>query len=156
MKTNLRPTFRRVFIKELAEDEPKKKRAMFKIRCEILGKFYNIVVDSRYTNNIILEEVVKKIKLKKIPHVNPYKVTCLNKGQGILVNEKTWVEFSIVVYKDRLLCNILPMHSFHLSPGRAWKFYRYVVYNGKEHSISFKKGGRTFKIQSLLEGKEPQ
>ena len=51
--------------------------APYKNFCTLIG---SSVVDSRSTNNIILEEVVNKFKLIKIPHLNPYKVTWLNKG----------------------------------------------------------------------------
>lgn len=89
--------------------------------------------------------------------MNPYKVTWLNEGQSILVNEQTWVDFSIVGYKDILFCDILPMDYCHLLLGRPWQYEREeVLYDGKENYISIKKGGKTFKIQSLLEGEEPQ
>ena len=44
---------------------------------EIQGKVCKVVVDSRSISNFILEEVVTKLKLKKIPHNNLYKVTWL-------------------------------------------------------------------------------
>ena len=46
--------------------------------------------------------------------MNPYKISWLKKCQRILVNEQTWVDFSIVGYKDRLLCDIFPMDACHL------------------------------------------
>ena len=79
--------FRTIIIKQLALDEPKHRRALFRIKCKILGKFCNVVVDSSSIDNIILEEAIEKLKLTKIPHVNTYKVTWLNKGLSILVNE---------------------------------------------------------------------
>ena len=107
---------------------------------------YKVVVDSGSTDNVISEEAVTKLKLQKIPHDNPYKVTWLNKGQSILVNEQAWVDFSIARYKDKLSHDILPMDTYHLLLGRPWKFDREVVYNGKANAITFKKGGKTFKI----------
>lgn len=138
--------FRRVLIKQPTLDEPKHRRALFRIRCKILGKVCKVVVDSGSTDNIISEEAINKLKLTKIPHVNPYKITWLNKGQRILVNEKNWVEFSITGYRDRLLFDILPMDVFHLLLGRPSQFDREEMYDGKTNSISFKKGGKTFKI----------
>ena len=81
--------FRRVLIKKPNTNEPNNMRALFRIRFEILGKVYKVAVDSRSTNNITLEEAVSKLKLTKISHVNPYKMTWLEKGQIILVNEHT-------------------------------------------------------------------
>ena len=63
-----------------------------------------------------------------------------------MVNEQAWVEFSIVGYKDKLLCDVLPMDACHVLLGRSWQFDREVVYDGRENSITFKKGGKTFKI----------
>ena len=82
------------------------------------------------------------LKLKKNPHDNPYKVTWLNKGKSILVNEQAWVQFSIV--------------GCHLLLGRPWKFDREFVYDGRANAITFKKGSKTFKIQSFSEGEESQ
>ena len=105
-------------------------------------------------DNIISEEAVKKLKLERIPYTNPYKVTWFNKGQTVLVNEHSWVKFSIGGYKDRLICDVLPMDACHLLLGRSWQYDRGVIYDGKKNTISFKKNGRTFEIQCLMEDEE--
>ena len=87
-------------IKQPASNVPRHRRALFRIKCKILGKVCKVMVDLRLANNVIPKEVVTKLKLKKIPHDNPYKVTWLKKGQSILVNEKAWVDFLIAGYKD--------------------------------------------------------
>lgn len=79
--------FRRVLIKKPTPDDPKKSRALFRIRCNILGKVCKVLVDLGSTNNIISEEAVENLKPTKISHVNPYKVTWINKGQSIQFNE---------------------------------------------------------------------
>ena len=63
-------------------------RALFRIRYKILSKVCKVIVDLGSTNNIIFEEVVNKLKIEKILHTNPYKVTWLNKGKSFLVNEQ--------------------------------------------------------------------
>ena len=138
--------FRRVLIKRTTPDEPRHKRSLFRIKYKILGKVCKVMVDSKSTNNIISEDIVTKIKLKKIPHENPYKVTWLNKQKTILVNEQAWVDFSIAGYKDWLLCDIFPMDACHLFLGKPWKFDTKVVYDGRANAITFKKGSKTFKI----------
>lgn len=101
-------------------------------------------MDSGSTDNIISKEVVKKLKLTKIPHTNPYKVTWLKKGESVLVNEQTWVELSIGGYKEKLICDVWPMDACHLLLGRPWEYDKESIYDGKENTISFKKNGRTF------------
>ena len=48
------------------------------------------------------------------------------------------------------------MDACHILLGIRWKYDRGVIYDGEENTISFKKDGRTFKIQSLMEDEEPQ
>ena len=76
-------------MKELGQvkDDPKHRRVMFKIWCKILGKLCKVIADLVSIDNIISKEAIKKIKSAKIPHVNPYKVTWLNKRHSVLVNE---------------------------------------------------------------------
>ena len=81
----------RVLIKQPTPNEPRHRRALFKIKCKILGKVCKVVVDSGSIDTIILEDAMANLKLKKNPHDNPYKVTWLNKGKSILVNEQAWV-----------------------------------------------------------------
>ena len=78
----------------------KKRKALFRVKGKILGKVCRVIIESGYTDNVILEEAVQKLNLTKIPHEFPYRVTWLNKGQNILVNEQVWVGFTIGKYQD--------------------------------------------------------
>lgn len=51
------------------------------------GKVCKVVIDFGSTDNLVAVEIVEKLKLKRIPHPTPYKVSWLNKGQQVLVNE---------------------------------------------------------------------
>ena len=73
--------FRRVLVRQPMKEEPERRKALLRIRCKIVGKVCKVIVDSGSTDNMISEEAVKKLKLEKIPHTNPYKVTCLTKGK---------------------------------------------------------------------------
>lgn len=84
----------------------------------MLGKVCKVIIDFGSTNNIISMEAIEKLRLKRIPHTNPYQVTWLNKDQHVLVNEQAWVEFSIGKYKDIILCDVIPMDACHLLLGR--------------------------------------
>ena len=76
----------RILNKEPTKDKHKKRKAIFRIKCKILCKVWRVIIDLGSTDNVILEEVVQKLTLTKIPHVFPYKVTWLSKGKNILVN----------------------------------------------------------------------
>ena len=61
----------------------------------MMGKVCRFIIDSGFSYSIMSNEIVNKLKLTIVPHTNLSKVTWLNKGQHILVNEQAWVEFSI-------------------------------------------------------------
>lgn len=112
---------RRILIKEPTKDEHKKRRALFRVKCKILGKVYRVRIDSGSTDNVISEEAVQKLNLTKIL------------GKNILVNEQVWVEFIIGKYQDRILCDVLPMDACHLLLGRPWQYDREAIHHGKEN-----------------------
>lgn len=89
-----------------------------------------------------------------ISHCSPYRVTWLNKGQRVLVNEQAWVEFTIGGYKDIILCDVFPTDVFHLFLGRLWQYDRKAIHNGEKNSYSFRKDGVTYTIESMMNWEE--
>ena len=85
--------------------------------------------------------MMEKLGLKKIPHPTLYRVGWLQKGHQALVNEQCQVEFQIGTYKDRVLCDMMPMDVYHVLLGRPWQFDREVVYDGRANIITFEKDG---------------
>lgn len=79
-----------------------------------------MIIDLGSIENLMLEEEIQKLGLKKIPHVCPYRLTCLNKGQNILVNEQVWVDITIGKYQDKILCDVIPTDACHLLLGAPW------------------------------------
>ena len=61
----------RTLIKESIKEEPSLRRALFRIKCYIMGKVCRVIIDSGSIDNIISEEVVNKLKLKRIPRAKP-------------------------------------------------------------------------------------
>jgi len=51
-----------------------------------------MIIDSDNTDNLVSTEVVEKLKLKIMIHPTPYKVSWLQKGHQLLVNEQCEVE----------------------------------------------------------------
>lgn len=141
--------FRRIIIESMKE-EPKQRRALFRVECKILDKVCKVIIDSGSTNNIVSEETVNNLGLAKIPHTHPYRITQLNKGKNVLVNERDQVEFTIGGYKDKIICDILPMDACHFLLCRPWQYDRKAIHNGEKNSYSFKKSGVTYYIQSLV------
>ena len=78
-----------------------------------------MVIISGSTDNLVSTEMVENLRLKRMKHHTPYKVSWLQKGHQLLVNEQCNVEFHIGTYKDEILCDIMPMDVCHILLGRT-------------------------------------
>ena len=61
-----------------------------------------MVIDSGSTDNLVFTEMLEKLGLKRMKHPTSYKVSWLQKGHQLLVNEQCNVEFQIGTYKDEI------------------------------------------------------
>eukprot|EP00253_Pinus_taeda_P030923 PITA_30923 len=85
--------------------------------------------------------MVEKLGLKWLKHPTPYKMLWLQKCHQLLVDEQCEVEFHIGRYKDKVICDIMPMDVCHILLGRSWQCDRKVVHDGKTNCYKFVKGG---------------
>eukprot|EP00253_Pinus_taeda_P022420 PITA_22420 len=125
--------------KEVAE--PDQRKALFRTVCKSRGKCCKFIIDSGSTDNLVAMEMVEKLGLKKLKHPTPYKVSWLQKGHQLLVYEQCEVEFQIGKYRDKILCDGMPMDVCHLLLGRPWQFDRSAVHDGKTNCYKFVKDG---------------
>ncbi|XP_059075161.1 uncharacterized protein LOC131875147 [Cryptomeria japonica] len=93
--------------------------------------------------------MVEKINLKRTPHPTPYRVSWLNKGQRVLVNEQSWVEFHNEGYKDKILCDVIPMYAFDLLLGIPWKYDHREHHDGQKNNYTIEKDGESFTLNPL-------
>ena len=49
------------------------------------------------------------------------------------------VSFSIGKYNDKVLCDVVPMHAFHILLSRPWQFNRRDNHEGFKNRFSFMK-----------------
>ena len=61
------------------------------------------------------------------------------------------MSFSIGRYKDKVLCDIVPMHAGHILLGRPWQFDRKVNHDGFKNRHSFVKDNKTITLVSLTQ-----
>ena len=73
--------------------EPAQRKNLFRTRCKSQGKCCKMDIDSGSTDNLVSIEIVEKLGLKRMKHPTPYKVSWLQKGHQLLVNEQCNVEF---------------------------------------------------------------
>ena len=77
-----------------------------------------MVIGSESTDNIVSMEMVEKLSLRRTKHPIPYKLSWLHKGHQILVSEQCEVDLQIGPYKDKILCDVMPMDVCHILLGR--------------------------------------
>ena len=109
----------KVLLKQVKEiNEPAQRKALFTTVCKVEGKCCKVVVDSGSTNNLVSTKIIDKLNLKKTKHHVPYKVSWLQKGHQLLVNEQCEIELQIGEYKDKVICDVIPMDICHILLGR--------------------------------------
>ena len=138
--------------KEMAE--PPQRKTLFRTVCKVQGKCCQMIIDSGSTDNLVSIEVVEKLKLKTMKHPTPYKVSWLQKGHQLLISEQCEVEFQVGKYKDKIVCDVMPMDVCHILLGRPWQYDKEAMHNGKRNTYKFGKDGVNHTLLPLQEEDE--
>jgi hypothetical protein len=126
------------FTPQKVEDGDEQRHNLFHPRCTIGGKVCHLVIDSGSCENVVTEEVVKKMALETEQHPTPYRLEWLKKGTEVLVSKRCLVSFSIRVrYKDKMWCDVVAMDACHLLLGRPWQYDRSALHDGRKNTYSF-------------------
>eukprot|EP00253_Pinus_taeda_P034054 PITA_34054 len=136
-------------VKEVTEQVQQK--SLFRTICKSRGKCCKLIIDSGSTDNLVPTEMVEKLDLKRLKHPNPYRVPWLQKGHQLLVDEQSEVEFQIGRYKDRVVCDIMPMDVCHILLGKPWYYDRKVVHDGLTSCYKFVKDGIKHTLMPIKE-----
>ena len=67
--------------------EPAQRKSLFRTKCKLQVKCCKMVIDSGSADNLVSIEMVEKLGLERMKHQDPYKVSWLQKGHHLLVNE---------------------------------------------------------------------
>ncbi|XP_074278648.1 uncharacterized protein LOC141602243 [Silene latifolia] len=123
---------------------------IFRSRCTVQGRVCNLIIDGGSCTNVASTIMVSKLCLPTQEHPNPYKLRWLSKGSEVRVDKQCIVPFSIgKVYKDEVLCDVVPMDACHLLLGRPWEFDRNTTHQGKENVYVFKHNGKRVTLTPL-------
>ena len=98
--------------------EQTQRKALFRTVCKSHGKCCKLIINSGNTDNLVATKMVEKLGLNWLKHPTPYKVSWLQKGHQLLVDEQCKVEFHISRYKDQVICDIMSMDVCHILLGR--------------------------------------
>jgi hypothetical protein len=125
-------------------------------RWTIGGKVCQLVIDSGSCENVVAEEVVKKLALETEKHPNPYHFEWLKKGTEVIVSKCCLMSFSIGIrHKDKMWCDVVAMDACHLLLGRPWQYDRSAHHDGRKNTYSFMIGIMKITLLSSL-GNDPK
>ncbi|MBP0644970.1 retroviral-like aspartic protease, partial [Mycobacterium tuberculosis] len=66
--------------------------------------------------------LVEQLNLALFPRPNPYRLQWLDVDGDLQVDHQVEVRFSIGKFKDKVLCDVIPMEACHILLGRPWQF----------------------------------
>ncbi|GKA24457.1 RNA-directed DNA polymerase [Tanacetum coccineum] len=113
---------------------------IFHARCTSHGKVCNFIIDDGSCENVVSKTMLKKLSLKTKKHPRPYKLSWLQKGKSVHVDQRCLVYFSIGdKYWDEVWCDVVPMDACHLLLGRQWQFDRRTILDMMGNTYSFDK-----------------
>ncbi|XP_074314229.1 uncharacterized protein LOC141649438 [Silene latifolia] len=123
---------------------------IFRSRCTVQGRVCNMIIDGGSCTNVASATLVSKLSLPTQDHPNPYKLRWLNKGSEVRVDKQCIVSFSIgKVYKDEVICDLVPMDVCHLLLERPWEFDKNTIQQGMDNTYSFKHNGKKVTLTPL-------
>ncbi|KAK7395800.1 hypothetical protein VNO78_16370 [Psophocarpus tetragonolobus] len=86
---------------------------------------------------MLFTRVVEKLSLATTPHPSPYSLHGLNYEDGVVVREQVKISFSIGKYRDKVLCDGVPMEAFfHMFSARPWQHDKKTLHNGLTNKIT--------------------
>jgi hypothetical protein len=116
---------------------------LFRTTCKTKGWKCKVIMDSGSIDNLVSTEMVENLELEMTDHPSPYKVSWLHKGHHVSVTKQCLVDFKMGEYKDKVLCDVIPMDVCHVLLGRPWHYDRNVVHDGRMNTYTLEKDGRT-------------
>ena len=99
-------------------------------------KACKVIIDGGSCHNLASKELCTKLKLRYLPHPNPYYIQWLSDHGEMKISHMVRVEFHIGPYKDTVECDVVPMTVCHLLLGRPWQSDRDVRHNGRANTYS--------------------
>ena len=122
---------------------------IFHTRSKVLENVCSLIVDNGSYCNCCSTRVVDKRNLQLIPHPKPYKLQWKNEVGELIVDKKVKVKFFVGNYKEKVLCDVVPMDVCHILLGRPWQIDKKTMHNGLTNKITFTHREKKFVLYPL-------
>jgi hypothetical protein len=113
------------------------------------GKACKVIIDGGSCYNLARKELCTKLKLKYIPHPNPYFIQWLSDSREMKINHMVRIEFEIGPYKDTVECDVVPTKTCHLLLGHPWQYDHDVHHNGKANTYQLHWRGKDVTLRPM-------
>jgi len=100
------------------------------IKCTLGKEVVSVIVDGGSYENMVSNELVKKVGLKKYKVKTPYNISWFKKGGEIAVKYRCLAPIQLGGYNDEIWCDIVSMDTCHILLGRLWQFDRQAIHDG--------------------------
>lgn len=100
------------------------RKMIFMIKCTSWKEVISVIMDKGSCENMVSEDLVKKLGLRRYKVRTPYKMSWFKKGGEILVKHRCMVPIQLKDYNDKLWCDVVPMDACHILLGRLWQYDR--------------------------------
>jgi len=110
-----------------------------------------LVIDSGSIENLLSTEVMEKLKLKNVPHMNVHRSSWLKRGQHVTVIEQYLLNFQIGKFSEHVLCHIVEMDPCHALLKRPWLFDIKKFHDGRKNTYDFFKDGQRYRLEPMVE-----
>ena len=94
---------------QVKEDEAVQQENIFHTRCCVQNKICSLIIDGGSCTNVASIIMVEKLGLSVLKYPQPHKLQWLIDSDEVKVNKQAIVTFRIDKYKDKVLCNVVPM-----------------------------------------------
>lgn len=82
---------------------------IFRTRCLINSKVYSMIINGGSCATVASTMLVERLGL-----TYPYRLQWLNEYDEVKVSKQVMLPFSIDKYKDKVYCDVVPMHTSHV------------------------------------------
>ena len=85
-----------------------------------------------------------------MPRPQPYNIGWLNEGQDLRVSQQCHLPYTIIPFKDEVLCGIAPLAIFDVILGQQYMWKHHVVYESQPRSVIITLGKRLYRIPEVI------
>ena len=103
---------------DLSKEELDQSVNLFHARFKMIDRVCSLVIDGRSSTNMVSCSMVDRMKLPTQTHPKPYKLQWLIENDEVEVTKQVVMNFSIGKYRDEVICDVLPLQSYHMLFGR--------------------------------------